>query len=497
MMKQPTTFEVTNPANGDVITSLPIMSAAEVAEAVRCARLAQQQWQALGVEGRVKLLRNFRRIAMERQEEMIETIVAENGKPRIEAAFELIYLADIITYYAKHAHKFLADDKVRLHLMMTKRAVVAHHPGGVVGVISPWNFPLILTAGDAIPALFAGNAVIIKPSEYTPMTALLLADWARRAGFPEDVLQVVTGMGDTGAALIDAADMIAFTGSVPTGKKVAMRAAQTLTPLLLELGGKDPMIVLKDANLERAVNGAVYGGMVNAGQVCIAVERVYVEAPIYDEFVQRLVTKVDKLRVGSDPDGKHNVDIGPMTMERQLHIVEQQVDDAVAKGAKVLTGGKRLAGPGWFYAPTVLTEVNDDMLLMQEETFGPILPVIKVQNAEEAIRLANASRFGLSSSLWTRDKQRGERLARRIEAGSTLINEVVVHYIAPEIPFGGIKDSGIGYRHGGAESLRRYTRPQSIVIDRFGLGSEVYWFPYNKRTPRLLRAMMNLLYKRK
>ncbi len=491
------TFEVTNPATCEIIARLPIHSTDEVRAAVQRARAAQPAWEALGSEGRARIMRKLRRVAVAHKEQMIATIVAESGKPRIEALTEILYLADVLTYYCANVKKFLADENVAVHLVKTKRALVTYHPFGVVGVISPWNFPLLLSASDTVAALMAGNAVVLKPSEVTPLTALLLRAMAKRAGVPEDVFQVVTGLGDTGAALVDEANLIAFTGSVPTGKKVAERAARTLTPVLLELGGKDPMIVLQDADLDRAVAGALYGGMMNAGQVCISVERVYVEAPIYDQFVQRLVDGVGKLRVGADPDGRDNIDMGPLTFARQLQIVEQQVADARAKGATVMTGGHRREGVGLFYEPTILTDVTDDMLLMQEETFGPLLPVIKVADADEAIRRANDSRFGLSSSIWSRDKKRAEQLARRIEAGSTVINDVIINYIVPEVPFGGIKESGIGYRHGGRDSLRRFTRPQSILIDRLNLKSEVTWFPYTPRVSRLLKTVMNLLYKRK
>ncbi len=491
------TFEVTNPATCEIIARLPIQSVAEVREAVQRARAAQPAWEAIGAEGRARIMRKLRRIAVAHKEQMIATIVSESGKPRIEALTEILYLADVLTYYCAHAKKFLADENVGLHLVKTKRALITNHPYGVVGVISPWNFPLLLSASDTVAALMAGNAVVLKPSEVTPLAALLLRAMAKRAGVPGDVFQVVTGLGDTGAALVDEADLIAFTGSVPTGKKVAERAAHTLTPVLLELGGKDPMIVLKDADLDRAVAGALYGGMMNAGQVCISVERIYVEAPIYDEFVQRLVDSVGKLRLGADPDGRDNIDMGPLTFARQLQIVEQQVADARDKGATVLIGGHRREGAGLFYEPTVLTNVTDDMLLMQEETFGPILPVIKVADVDEAIRRANDSRFGLSSSIWSRDKKRAEQLAHRIEAGSTLVNDVLINYIVPELPFGGIKDSGIGYRHGGRDSLRRFTRPQTILIDRTNFKWEITWFPYTPRVSRLLKAALSLFYKRK
>jgi acyl-CoA reductase-like NAD-dependent aldehyde dehydrogenase len=453
-------------------------------------------WGDTPISERVKYLYAARKTLLDNYERMISTIVAENGKPRTEAQAEIAYIADMIGFYGKNAKKFLSDRKVLFHLLLNKKGMVTYHPYGVVGAITPWNYPLILGFGDAVTALLAGNAVIIKPSEVTPLTVMLMAELFEKAGFPKNVLQVVTGLGDTGGALIDEANAIAFTGSVPTGRKVMERAAKTLKPVLLELGGKDPMIVLQDADLKRAVNGAVIGGLFNAGQTCISVEALYVEAPIFDQFVDLLVKEVQKLRVGQETGGE-TVDIGPLTMPRQLEIVERQIEDARAKGAKILTGGKRRADlPGLFYEPTVITDVTDEMLLMQEETFGPVLPVIKVSSAEEAIRISNRSQFGLSSSIWTRDKARGLALARKIEAGSSCVNDVLINYLALELPLGGIKSSGIGYRHGGADGIRHFTRTHSILIDRFGLKREFFWFPYNRRVEKLVGKGIKLLFRR-
>jgi acyl-CoA reductase-like NAD-dependent aldehyde dehydrogenase len=494
---QANTFAVYNPATGEKLTDLPIYSPAEVAEAAQRSRQAQKEWEALGFKGRAEILKRWRSKIVANKNRLIELLVAENGKPRQEAIYELLYLSDILGYYSSNAAKFLKDQKVSLHLLKNKRALVTYHPFGVVGVISPWNYPLILAYGDTIAALAAGNGVVLKPSEITPLAALKVAELAAEAGFPAGLLQVVTGLGETGAALVDNVDLVAFTGSVNTGKKVMEQASRRLTPVLLELGGKDPMIVLKDADLERAVNGAMNGAFFNNGQTCISVERLYVEEPIYDQFVARLVEKVKNLRLGSDPSGEHKVDIGPMTFPRQLEIVERQIEDARTRGAKILTGGKsRKDLPGLFYEPTVLSEVTDEMLVMREETFGPVLPVIKVKDAADAIRKANLSNFGLSSSIWTRDKAKGEALARQVEAGSTCVNEVLINYVALEVPFGGIKDSGIGFRHGGAEGLKKFCRPHSIVIDRFGLKREVLWMPYSKSFSGTLHTVMNLLYKR-
>lgn len=489
------TFRVYNPATGAELAELPVMTPNQVAQAVRRAATAQKEWAALGFNERRKIMLRWRSKLVANKDKIVETLVAENGKPPQEALMELFYLADVIGYYCARASRFLKAHTVPLHLLKTKRASVVYHPVGVVGVISPWNFPLLLGFGDALAALAAGNAVVVKPSEITPLSALCLAELAEGVGFPPGLLQVVTGLGETGGSLVDCADLIAFTGGTGTGKKVLARASRRLVPVLLELGGKDPMIVLKDADLDRAARGAVAGAFFNSGQVCISVEKLFVEAPVYDVFVAKVVERVKLLRLGTPAGDPAAADLGPMTYQGQLDVVEQHVADARAKGATILTGGKR--GEGLFYEPTVLTNVTPEMLVMQEETFGPLLPVIRVKDADEALRLANASNFGLSSSIWTGDTSRGEALAQKLEAGSTCVNDVFINYILPEVPFGGIKDSGLGYRHGGPDSLRKFCRPQTVLTDRFGLKSEPIWLPYGKVVPKMLSFALNLLYKRK
>jgi acyl-CoA reductase-like NAD-dependent aldehyde dehydrogenase len=337
--------------------------------------------------------------------------------------------------------------------------------------------------------------VVFKPSEITPLSTLLMQEGMRAAGLPEDVMLVATGTGASGAALVDHVDMVMFTGSVETGRKVMSRAAETLTPVSLELGGKDPMIVLGDADLERAANAAVYWSMANGGQICQAVERVYVEAPVYDEFVGKVVEKTRALRQGV-PGVAGSVDVGAVTFGPQLDKVQSHVRDAVEKGAKVLVGGKPGPGPGRFFEPTVLTDVDHSMEIMTEETFGPTLPVMKVSDEEEAVRLANDSRYGLNSSVWTRDRAKGERIARRIEAGSTCVNDCVVNYVAQELPFGGVRESGIGVRHSAA-GIQKYCKTHSILVTRLAPKRELYYFPYSPRGSKLLERLMVLLYGRR
>jgi acyl-CoA reductase-like NAD-dependent aldehyde dehydrogenase len=342
--------------------------------------------------------------------------------------------------------------------------------------------------------MMAGNCVILKPSEVTPLSALLMAEMMRECGLPENVFQVATGDGGTGAALIGVVDCVMFTGSSRTGKAVMKAAAEALIPCYLELGGKDPMIVCADANLDRAANAAAFYSMNNGGQVCISVERCYVEAPIYDEFVAKVTENVRSLRQGV-PTGVGTVDVGAVIFPPQLDIVDEHVRDAVAKGAKVLTGGHPGSGPGRYYEPTVLVDVDHSMKCMKDETFGPTLPIMKIGDVEEGVRLANDSEYGLQASVWTGDVKRGEQVARRIEAGVVCVNDAQVNYTALNLPMGGWKTSGLGTRHGAA-GIRKYTKVQSLLVTRRALKRELFMFPYTKRNTMMLRRMFKLLYGR-
>ena len=389
-------FEVTNPADGSVITSVPLDGPAEVGATVARVRANQPAWEALGLKGRARWLYKLRDWILDHQDEIADTMQLETGKVRGEAAGESVYLTDLINFYGKKAGKYIGEERVSAHspLMKVKKLRVQYRPYPVVGVISPWNFPLILSLGDAIPALMAGCAVVIKPSEITPLGLAEIVDgWKREIGAP-DVFDVVNGMGETGSALVDEVDFVQFTGSDRTAKKVLARAAETLTPVSAELGGKDPMIVLRSANIDRAANAATWGAFANAGQVCISVERLYVEEPVYDQFVQRFTEEVRNLNQGMD-GREHGKDVGAMTFPPQTKIVEDHVEDARQAGATVLTGGQRLEGGGDWYPPTVLTGVDHSMKIMRDESFGPVVGIMKVRDADEAVRLANDSRYGL------------------------------------------------------------------------------------------------------
>jgi len=484
-------IEVHNPATGDLIKAVPVDSPEAVAATVARVRANQPEWEAMGVEGRYYWLGKLRDWIFDNQDRVLETMKRETGKVHADAMNEPVYLTDLINFYGSRATKFLAEDSLRPHsaLLAAKKLRVQYRPHPVVGIISPWNFPLILSIGDAIPALQAGAAVVIKPSEFTPLgPAELIEAWKTEIGAP-DVFDCVQGIGETGGALVDAVDFIQFTGSERTGKKVMARAAETLTPVSLELGGKDPMIVLADADLDRAANAAAWGGMMNSGQICMSVERIYVEEPAYDEFVGKLTREVSRLRQGAD-NASNPKDVGAMTSPNQTAIVEEHVSDALAAGAKALTGGKRVEGPGDYFEPTVLVDVDHSMKVMRDETFGPVVGVMKVRDAEEAIRFANDTRYGLSGSVFG-ERERAEQVARRVECGAINVNDVLVNYFATEVPMGGWKSSGIGSRHGEG-GIKKYCRSESVVITRFGGKREPSWYPYTKSRRRLIGPLTRL-----
>lgn len=460
------TIAVENPASGETIATVPDLGAAEVKALAEQARTAQPAWAALDFDERAAVLMAARAWLVANGERVITTICGETGRPADEVQFtDLGYGIAALEFWAQHAEEFLADEEVKTaspSVRGGRRLKVRYAPVGLVGVIGPWNFPLTNSFGDCIPALAAGNAVILKPSEVTPLTSLLMAEMLAEAGLPDGVFGVATGRGEAGSALVDEADFVMFTGSTATGKKVMARAAETLTPVSLELGGKDPMIVLADADLERAANAAATFGLINAGQVCISVERIYVEDTVHDEFVAKLAEKVGALRQGA-PGPMGSVDVGAIIDPPQIDLIAEHVEDAVERGAEVVLGGKRVAGPGRFYEPTVLTGVDHSMRCMREETFGPTLPIMRVADAEEAVALANEGGYGLQASVWTTDTARGEELARRLEAGVSSVNDTAVNYGALELPMGGWKESGLGSRHG-AEGIRKYTKKQSLLI---------------------------------
>jgi acyl-CoA reductase-like NAD-dependent aldehyde dehydrogenase len=485
------TIDVRRPVDGSVLQTIPVDSPDRVAEVVARVRAAQPEWEAIGFEGRKRWLESLRDWIFDQQDEIDDLMQEESGKVRADAALEAFYLLDAINFWSDRGPRWLADELVTPHvpLLRTRRAKIVYRPFPVIGVISPWNFPLILSLGDAIPALVAGCAVVIKPSELTPLTLMeLVRAWKEDVGAP-DVLDVVNGTGETGGALVDECDFMHFTGSERTGKIVMKRAADTLTPVSLELGGNDAMIVTKDADLERAANAAAVGGLLNTGQICLSIERVYVEEPIYDEFVEKLKQRVESVRQGAD-GRSYSAEVGAMTSPAQVEIVSGHVEDARQAGARILTGGKRKDGPGDWYEPTLIADADQSMRVMREETFGPVIPVMKVRDTDEAVRLANDTTYGLGGAVFAGDEKVGERIARRFEAGTVAVNDLFpTNYAILGLPMGGWKNSGIGARHG-AVGIRKYCRTEAITVPRLPQPKrELLWFPYTPRQRGLLRRI--------
>lgn len=470
------------PATGQLLGTAKVSTPAQVREAVARARAAQKAWGLLPVEERGERLLRFRDALVDRAEAVIDLLSRETGKPPQEAlSHELFVLADMTTWYAKNAARVLAPRELELHLLKHRRSVVQYAPRGVVGVISPWNFPLVIPFTDAVAALVTGSAVVVKPSEVTPLIALEAKKIWDSTGLPEDLLQVVVGRGDVGAALIDSGvNKIVFTGGVETGKRVAAACGAALVPCVMELGGKAPFIVCADADVERAARAIVFGGFANSGQVCISVERVLAHEAVYDRVVGRVTELVRDLRQGDG--GARTVDVGAMIFAPQLDVVERHVADALSKGARVEAGGRRGPGPGQFFEPTVLSGCRQDMTVMREEIFGPIVPIMKVASDDEAVEVANDSHLGLNAYVFTTDRDRGRRLAERIQAGSVVINDVFSNYASAEAPFGGVKQSGFGRVHG-EDALRDMAEVRHVSFDRFRPPSkDPIWYPYSKKS---------------
>ncbi len=479
-----------NPATGEEIGRAPQTMPEEVARAVGRARAAQPEWSRKTFRERGRLIMKARKIVLKEIEEIALLISRETGKPVTEAiSMELATTLDLMQYFARKAESLLSPKRISVgqYALMGRSSYEIYKPLGVIGIVSPWNFPWATPLDEVVMALLAGNAVVVKPSELTPMTGLKIKDVFDRAGLDEGVLQVVTGDGSTGAALVGAGvDKIVFTGSVATGKRVAEAAAKYLTPVVLELGGKDPMLVLDDANISNAARGAVWGAFCNSGQACASVERCYVHESIAERFINEVVSETKRLRqsVGADP----TADVGSMTSERQLLAVQRHVDEAIDKGAAALTGGDRLpdaAGP--FFAPTVLVNVNHDMDVMRDETFGPVLPIMTFKTDEEAVRLANDSIYGLTASVWTGNIARGRRLAERIDAGTVMVNEVVYTHGIAATPWGGLKQSGLGRTHGRA-GLMELVSARHIHVNRISFIPDLWWFRYTPEAGRLFRG---------
>ena len=485
-----------NPATNEINARIACTPIADIPDLLARARHAQKTWADAPVRERCAHLAHLRNAVFNRRQEIADAITRETGKPRVEAVFAEILLAlDMINFIASRAPRWLAPQRVSHHNLAVKAKTGRLHfePWGVIGIISPWNYPFAIPISQIIPALAAGNAVLLKPSELTPAVGALIGDLAADAGFPTNMLQIVQGAGEVGAAIVDAGpDKVCFTGSVATGKRIAEASAKKLIPSLLELGGKDAMIVLADADLDTASSAAVWGSFTNCGQACLSVERIYVERNVAEEFTNLCVQKTRKLRVGppADPDAE----IGPMIRPRQLETVECHLRDAVERGAVILTGGNRLphVGPN-FFEPTVIANVNRSMLLMQEETFGPVLAIQTVESADAAVTLANDSPFGLSASIWTANRKRGQEIASRLRVGSVMINDVASYYGISEAPHGGRGASGWGRTHSRL-GLLEMVQPKYVDADLLPRVPKSWWFGYNDQLVGAADSFVQMLF---
>ena len=484
-----------DPANGSEIGRLPIATPSEVEAAVERGREAFRNWRLTSFAERKGLVMKAREVILAELDEIARLISKESGKPFGEAiSMEIAPVLDLMQFFARKTEKLLKPKSIGigLYAMMGRSSRIVYHPLGVVGIIPAWNYPFSIPLGEAVMALMAGNTVVIKPSELTPFVGVKIGEIFEKAGFPPNAVQVVIGAGETGAALVEAApNKIMFTGSVVTGKRIAKAAADDLTSVVLELGGKDPMIVFEDANLDLAARAAVWGAFCNSGQSCSSVERLYVHTNVADELTKRIVDITRELKQGSGDD---SFSLGAMSSERQLQTVERHVEEFVKAGAKIEIGGKRRktdthaeSPANLYYEPTVISGAANSMLPMREETFGPTLPICTFKTESEAVRLANDSEFGLTASVWTRDRARGLRVAQQIEAGSVCVNEVLYTHGIGQTPWGGFKNSGRGRTHG-LEGLMELVQPQHVHVNRLSLLPDAWWMPYSATAVEAFRG---------
>ncbi|MBH0165396.1 aldehyde dehydrogenase family protein [Fictibacillus sp. 7GRE50] len=469
-----------HPATGETIDQWLETGENHIPEMYEKASAAFQYWSTRSLETRLTFIKKIKQHLLDNMDEIVDEICAATGKVKTEAlTADLMPVIDIIAHYEKRAPRILKRNKVSTPILfLGKSSYVDYFPLGTVLVISPWNYPFQLSMTPVISALIAGNSVIVKPSEVTPTIGLLIEKIAREVNLPKNVLQVAHGGKELGQALVSGTpDGIFFTGSVETGRNIGIEASKSFIPYTLELGGKDPMIVFEDAHMIRAVNGAVWGAFTNAGQVCMSIERVYVQHAIHGEFIDRLVEETKKLKLGED--------IGSLTFPHQKEIIKNHVKDALEKGALLLTGkDPDQWGESMYLEPMILTNVTEDMKIVKEETFGPVLPVISFSTEEEAIEKANSTEFGLNASVWTKDAKKANRVTSKLVTGSAVINDVLVSVANPHLPFGGVKNSGIGRYHG-EEGLFTFTRQMSVMKDAGIKKREINWYPYENKYSKI------------
>ncbi len=491
-------FEVKNPRTGETLYTATEPTIEEVDAMYETADAALEQLRSMSVRQRLDELLKIKGYLLDHGEEVAQRIVAETGKCITDAIItEIFPVLDTIEYYHKHAERMLRDKRAHTPIMLLgKKSRVVYEPMGTVLIISPWNYPLNLSVLPFICAFVAGNAVILKPSKETPLQGVL-EEMIEKSGFMPGALQVAYASRRTADLLIDKKPAkIFFTGSVNAGKKVMARAAEMLIPVELELGGKDPMIIFDDANLERAVNGALWGSFVNSGQTCTSIERIYVHKNIYEPFMALFKEKAERIVTLNHPEGQadeYALTMGCMTADFQIREIEEQLAASVQQGARIVTGGKRAPGSHAF-PPTIITNVTRDMPIQCRESFGPVVTVTPFKDEEEAVRLANDSVFGLSASVWSADMGRAWRVAQRLVTGNVSINNALATQGNPALPFGGVKDSGFG-RYKGAEGLYAFSNIKSILADRNNSRLELYWYPYSRKKYTLFRAAFDALFR--
>jgi succinate-semialdehyde dehydrogenase/glutarate-semialdehyde dehydrogenase len=489
-----------NPATLEEVGSVPVSPPEEVAEAVAEARVAAARWGQSTFAERRALLGELARVVLDEAEDLAAVVTAETGKPLVESyTAELFVALDTILWAASNAGAVLRPERLRFRqpFLRHKRGWLLYEPVGVVAAITPWNFPLGIPLTQAALAVAAGNAVVVKPSELTPLTGAWVERVFREAGAPDGLVRVVQGRASTGEALVRAPGTakVVFTGSAAVGRVVAAAAGERLRPVTLELGGKDPMLVFQDSDLDRAVAGALWGSFSNCGQICAGVERIYVAQPLQEAFVEELVRRAQRLRIGRGEE--FETELGPLIAEERRAHVEELVEDAVARGAELRTGGRRpeVGLPGWFYEPTVLSGAEREARIEREEIFGPVVTVRGFRDEDEAVRLANGSSFGLGASVWTSDPERVQRLARRLEAGSVWTNDVSYSYGTGQAAWGGTKESGFGRTHS-KHGLYELSRVKFADLDR-GRVPVPWWYPYDARLLDGFQGALELLYGRR